>query len=92
LVAAGRGRLDERPRAHTAATYQRAGSRLWLSMRDLQPPTDDRAPAGDDALLDALRGVLQTADPTPERVLDAGRMAYGARELAALPVTPAARW
>src|SRR5215207_4875495 len=82
------GRLDERRCAHLVAAYQRPGGPLCLSMRALWRDGDDQqrtAWDGDERLLDGLRGVLATVDPTPDRVLDAGRMSFALRELAALP-------
>jgi hypothetical protein len=60
-------------------------------MREPWRDSDDRertAPDADARLLDGLRGVLATVDPTPDRVLDAGRMSFALRELSALPAAP----
>jgi hypothetical protein len=95
VVACGRrdapGRLDQPRWPGAAAAYQRAGAPLCLSMRDLWRGSDDRgrtAPDADERLLDGLRNVLATLDPTPDHVLDAGRMSFALRELAALPAAP----
>jgi hypothetical protein len=59
-------------------------------MRDLWHGIGDRTsrPDGpDDGLLDALRGALGAADPTPVRVSEGARMAFSLRELPVLPAS-----